>query len=116
MRELSVVGPAPTPSFVCTHCPSGSCDQHGAQGGGNTAQLTRSGAAWGQLLQVIQGEGLQVHSVIQRVCKERQVTVRHSTAHMSTAVSMLIVRNSSREGIARNYNRSKRSLKIKSLM
>ena len=28
MRELSVVGPAPTPSSVCTHCLSGSCDQH----------------------------------------------------------------------------------------
>ena len=28
MRELSVVGPAQTPSSVCTHCLSGSCDQH----------------------------------------------------------------------------------------
>ena len=28
MRELSVVGPATTPSSVCTHCLSGSCDQH----------------------------------------------------------------------------------------
>ena len=28
MRELSVVGPALTPSSVCTHCLSGSCDQH----------------------------------------------------------------------------------------
>ena len=28
MRELSVVGPAPTPSSVWTHCLSGSCDQH----------------------------------------------------------------------------------------
>ena len=28
MRELSVVGPASTPSSVCTHCLSGSCDQH----------------------------------------------------------------------------------------
>ena len=28
MREVSVVGPAPTPSSVCTHCLSGSCDQH----------------------------------------------------------------------------------------
>ena len=27
MRELSVVGPAPTPSSVCTHCLSRSCDQ-----------------------------------------------------------------------------------------
>ena len=27
MRELSVVGPAPTPSSVWTHCLSGSCDQ-----------------------------------------------------------------------------------------
>ena len=28
MRELSVVGPAPTPSSASTHCLSGSCDQH----------------------------------------------------------------------------------------
>ena len=28
MRELSVVGPAQTPSSVWTHCLSGSCDQH----------------------------------------------------------------------------------------
>ena len=25
---VSVVGPAPTPSSVCAHCLSGSCDQH----------------------------------------------------------------------------------------
>ena len=28
MRELRVAGPAQTPSSVCTHCLSGSCDQH----------------------------------------------------------------------------------------
>ena len=28
VREVSVVGPAPTPSSVCTHCLSRSCDQH----------------------------------------------------------------------------------------
>ena len=40
VRELSVVGPASTPSSVCTHCLSGSCDQQWAQENGNTAQLT----------------------------------------------------------------------------
>ena len=87
MRELSVVGPAPTPSSVCTHCLSGSCDQPVGTRRWEHCSTHQVRGCLGQLLQVIKGEELQViiHAVackfisVVNACKERQVTVTHCT-------------------------------------
>ena len=96
MRELSVVGPAPTPSSVCTHCLSGSCDQH--SGHKEVGTLLNS-PGQGQLgvnlgLQVIQGEGLQVITI--DACKERQVTVTHNTRQLQCLESTVTSRGDRR--------------------
>ena len=49
MRELSVVGPAPTPSSVYTHCHSRSCDQRSGHKKPEhcLTHHVMTGAAWG---------------------------------------------------------------------
>ena len=80
VRELSVVGPALTPSSVYTHCLSGSCDQH--RGHKEVGTLLNSPG------QGLLGERLQVVRNTPVVCKKRQVTII-KTSHMSTAVTYL---------------------------
>ena len=79
MRELSVVGPAPTPSSLCTHCLSGSCDQHS----GHKEVGTLLNSPGQGLLGVTSSCGLQ----------ERQETACHSehTHEMSTMTLKLFV-------------------------
>ena len=74
MRELSVVGPAPTPSSVSTHCLSGSCDQHSGHKEAGTLLNSPGQGLSGQYLQ---------RSVL--IMKETQVTVTHCT-HVNCSV------------------------------
>ena len=53
MRELSVVGPAPTPSSVCTHCLFGSCDQHRGHKEVGTLLNSPGQGLFGERLQVL---------------------------------------------------------------
>ena len=96
MRELSVVGPAPTPSSVCTHCLSGSCDQHR---GHNEVRTLLNSPGQELLRDAISMYHRRIPQTV-NACKERQVPVTHSP-HVNVDI---ILRNSSREGggVARN--------------
>ena len=72
MRELSVVGPAPTPSSVCTHCLSGSCDQHSGHKEVGTLLNSPGQGLFGE---VTSNSGGGVTKNYCKACKERQVTV-----------------------------------------
>ena len=93
MRELSVVGPAPTPSSVSTHCLSGSCDQLRGHKEVGTLLNSPGQGLLGSTATGNSGKGLQVPTVV-NVCKERQVTVTHCT-HVNCSD---IFRNPSSEG------------------
>ena len=106
MRELSVVGPTPTPSSVCTHCLSGSCNQHRGHKEVGTLLNSPGQGLLGSTVTGNSGEGLQVHTV--NACKERQVTVTHACQLTAACINFSFNVNSKKffkrreVGIARN--------------
>ena len=77
MRELGVVGPALTPSSVCTHCPSGSCDQHSGHKEVEHCSTHQVRGCRGINCLQISFVIASVASCVDYACKERQVTVTH---------------------------------------